>query len=240
MNQIIENYFKRNTLLEAPEWNTITWVSLLWKIKGLVNWEVNALLTKDEVLNWYYYSEKKWWVIKESEPWKMIFDDARFLTDEFISDHIYNKINNKDAIIKRNLDKFYQEILEIWNVTNKDLFITYINAWYLDHESIKLITIEYLSKKWKKILNKAKEPLMWSSRLWQKFRIKNYHDLDHDLSEIEKQILAYMIVNGSFNDNEINEIINLLQKWWDDLDYFLQENYVESFVNYYIIKYNYI
>ncbi len=232
-----KSYFERNTLLGAPKWEEITWVKLIWKIEWLIKWEVGSLLSRCDVLDWYYYSRKHWWVVKKYESWKNRYHHRNEIIDEYISENIFNMIIDKDKVIKRQLREFSKEIIEKWHVKNKNLLKSYIDIWYIDIEDIKILLFKYLIKKWKEILSKAKEPL-YISNIWEKkYIIRNYHDLDHDLVNTDKEILAHIIVDWWFTGSEIEKIKDLLKKWWDNLDYFLSNNYKIWFIEEYLTKY---
>jgi len=218
------NFFERNTALVAPEWYTIE-KTIIDKISDLFKWEIWAALSKNEVKKWYY-STPKW---------------IRKLEDEEWFNHDFSMINEKNKVIKSNLDEIKKSISEKWWINNHNLWkiaFSYFKMWLISENDINDYLNSYFLKRAKEALHILQSPLyasFWKD--WKKIRIQDYHEVDHDLNEIEKIYLAYSISNNLLSQEEVEVVEKILKKWWDNLNNFLDtffhqfdfKNFIEKF-----------
>lgn len=158
------------------------------------------------------------------------------LTEEQVKNN-FSFISEKNNIIDKNISKIISEIIKNWGLSSyilKELFLTYVEKKYISITNIENALFEYFKSKTKEIYNITNSPLKWFYYWWETKIIKAYHDVDHDLLDEEKEILAYWMKNWFLYETEFNRILEILKMWWDDLDYFYKCNYKNNLIEIYL------
>ncbi len=230
------------------------------KITSFFKWKADAILDEDQVKAWYYYSRTKW-VLKldeeqvnskahmyanmenfSDEKWVFFnLQRALFVSGELRQNNTFSYISEKDEVISKNIENIVLEISRIWKVWTKllqSLLPIYIDRWYLLIHNIRFALLNYFKKEVERVFNRANSPLKagyWIA-WWPVYIVQWYHDIDHDLMDDEKFILAYWMKNWLLSKSEFNRVVEILSMWGDDLDYFYNNSYREDLFESYLNK----
>ena len=203
---MLYEFFDRNSLLLNKyngKWiciynKTITgkWGKLVWLIKG----RVNAILSIDQVKDWYYYSKKKW-VVR---------------LDNICKDIIcFSIISDKEKNIKKNKANIFHLIenywLDYWIMTidynnYKLLLISYFKLWLITKEELQEVIIKYFKNQ-------------------SNIIIKDIYDDLMILEKKDKLILVYLIKHNLLEKSKITLLTNILSIHWCSIKTFLFQYY---------------
>lgn len=232
----------RNTVVQDTTWNVFKWKPSFEKVKSMVKWTADAILTEEQVKSWYYYSKNEWVIEIDKEKVikkANIYAHSEKISDETRQNNSFSYVSEKDNIIHENIQNIILEIRKNWKLSSdlsKDLLSIYIDKKYISINNIKLALLYYFKNEIKRIYNKANSPLKIWCIGWKTKTIKSYHDIDHDLFDKEKQILAFWIKEWFLTETEFNRIVKILKIWWDDLDFFCKYNYKKNLIEIYLSK----
>lgn len=200
----------RNVALVAPEWFEVYNVKPWEKIIEVLKWEVNSLLSKDDVKKWYYYSREYWITKLEDKEW---------------INHDFSMISNKEKIIKKNINRIKYDILFNWktkNLIDLELCKSYVKLWLINKTDIKDWLKTNFSIKSRQILsyilsgNKTKDDLYLLNIYFLSYWLNNnlYSVWDKLLLEkvienlwIKLEYILWMMNHYNFFDYEINQFI---------------------------------
>lgn len=250
------NLINRKTVIQDNTWDTFKRKNPIEKIESIVKWTADAILTEEQVKLWYYYSRDKWIVkldeakVRENantyantkwftdEKW-LFFNSTRalFVSEQTRQNNSFSYISDKNDIISGNISNIISEIKETWKLSfdfNKEMISTYIDNRYLSVDTIRQSILDYFKKETEIIYNRVNSPLIAREYWWEGKIIQVYHDIDHDLLDEEKEILAYWLKNWFLDKKEIERIEKILKMWWDDLDYFYRYNYRRHLIEIYL------
>lgn len=252
MNSKLKDFSNRNslsdTILEDTTWDIFKDKSLLEKIKSILQWTANIILTEEQVREWYYYSREKWVTKLDDEQVKMnalrylenkesddLYNSA-FLNVELSQDNRFSMISDKNEVINRNKNEFISWIKNLWilwiSLTKEKLFLNYVNKWYISIDEVKNAILDYF----KKVYIKGNSPLKGYFPWKKSLDIREYRCIVNDLRDDEKYILAYWMKKWLLSEIELNRIIEILKMGWYDLDYFYNEYYKENLFEIYLDK----
>lgn len=252
------NLINRRTVIQDTTWDTFKRKNTFEKINSMVKWTADAILTEEQVKSWYYYSRDKLIIklneekVREnsnmyanlenfSDKQSLFYNSERalFVSNQTRQNNSFSYISNKKEIIDENIKNIISEIEETWKISSnlkKDILLTYIDNSYLSIDIVNEAILDYFKKETKRVYNKANSPLITREYWWESKIIQEYHDIDHDLLEEEKQILAYWLKNCFLNVQEFNKIEQILKMWWDDLYFFYTYNYRSHLIKIYLEK----
>lgn len=200
----------RNVALVAPEWFEVYNIKPWEKIIEVLKWEVDSLLSKDDVKKWYYYSRKYWIIKLEDEEWV---------------NHDFSMVSNKEKIIKKNINRIKYDILFNWktkNIIDLELCKSYVKLWLIKRIDIYEWLRTNFAIKSRQILNyilsgnKTKDDLYLLNIYFLSYWLNNnlYSVWDKLLLEkviedlwIELEYILWMIYHYDFLDSEINQFI---------------------------------
>lgn len=201
----------RNVALVAPEWYEVCNVWILEKIWEFFKWEVNAALSRDEVLKWYY-SSKNWLSKLEDEKWV---------------NHAFSMLSEKNKIIKNNIKRIKYDLIFNWETQNEidlNLCRTYFEMWYIKIEEISSWLNIFFNIKARKSINKIQKD--WITK--------------NDLGIEDMYYLSYWLNNNTFSMWEKMICERILNDFWIEFDYIFWlwnfYNYFQARINYFSIK----
>jgi hypothetical protein len=258
--KVLNNFWNKESVLEDNTWDIFknkSWLWKSWKIISLFKQEADAILNKEQVLDWYYYSKKEWvvkldkYLVREKaseyadtqgfldeKDWKIFWNQrVLFISQQVANNNSFSYISEKFKMINKNIDNILFWIANNWFISKSSVYFSllhvYLNNYYISINDIEKRLFNYFEKIANKAYNRAKSPLIASYDYWYKEVVQEYHDLEHDLWEEEKQILVYCMVNNLLWEEKKHELEKILKKWWDSLDYFYNSYYDEDlFVKY--------
>lgn len=184
------NFFKRNTVLEPPEWYEIYNVSLLESIWNILKWEINAVLSKSEVKDWYY-STPKWQRRLEQEKW---------------INHDFSMISDKNNVIKYNISRIKYDVIFYWKTENEidlELCRSYVKMWLISKDEITLWISTFFNIKAREVIN----------------RIQNDLISKDDLNIKDMYYLSYWLKTNAFSMWEKMILERILEKLWIEINY---------------------
>lgn len=256
----INSFFNKNSVL-TNWWDTFknkSWLWKSWKIISLFKQEADAVLNSKQVLDWYYYSKKEWvvkldkYLVREKaseyadtqgfldeKDWKIFWNQrVLFISQQVANNNSFSYISDKNKEIKNNVEFILSMIRNNWFISkssiDSDLLSIYIENSYISLKEIKQQIKNYLDSKAIKAFHRANSPINISYYNWYTEIVKKYHDLDHDLIDEEKIILAYYMKNNLLSSDKIIILEKILKKWWDNLDYFYNNYYKENLPSIYL------
>lgn len=238
------NFFSQKAPLVSPEGYELVhrWIKnkVVNTIASIFQRELGAVLTCNEVKQWYFLSRKHW-VYKISDlvdsDWNNLVEEKAkkdiqknecFPYSEFHvalektekNDFCYISEANIHIKITKNTIKKW--IIETWkNCINYDVLEAYVNKWYITKKELVDWINSYIFKTALEAIEKAQSPLFSKSRGWDKQLIREYHDLDHDLLPEYQVCLAFAIAKGWIDGKEMRVITDILKAGWDSLEYFI-------------------
>jgi len=186
-------FLDRNTALLAPEWYKICNIGLAEKITSIFKWEVWALLSIDEVKEWYY-STPKWLKKLPYENWV---------------NHDFSFIDKKNKVIKSNIARIKYDIIYNSEPNNDiDLYLLklYLKSWYINEEDLRdwINTSSEISSR--KVLYKI---------------LNDEYITKSDLILEEMYLLSFWINTWVFSMWENLQLRRALEKIWVDIDFII-------------------
>lgn len=174
---------------------------------NFVKWYHGALLTPKEVNDWYYIKNWKLERLKtDPEEWQNNKYMLRKDLVEQLKSWIINKLYWKFSHTTEMLDSYYEK----WFITENDL--RKLLSDFINSEIMYLINSP---------LTSTTSTTSWY--VWKKRTMKDYHDIDNDISDNYKKILVFWIINWLVNDETLSRINYLLIKSWDEMSYLLSQ-----------------
>lgn len=225
----INDFADGKSVLIDTTWNTFRDRPLLWnqgKIIAFLKQKANAILTEEQARKWYYCSGDKWIVKFDIEQAGQNID--------------FNFINRKREVIDNNVRNLINIIQNAWWISEDsldyELLQVYIEKWYISIEEIKQALLEFFTTEARKICNKASTLYKVSGYQWDPVVAQAYHDLYRDFLQEKQEILAYCMKQNLLNSFELNELEQILKKWWDSLEFFYSSFYKEDLLVWYLKK----
>ena len=231
---ILNDFANRNSTLVATEsnWFESPEKSFSESVVDFFRWKLNEVLTEDDIENWVFYTNEEWKSKNEINsnlriPREIIYTSWKHCD--------IKKRNNASENIKY---KILEKIKRIWYIPSVDkkyfgIFIEWENP-EISKEDIKEAILVHIRKQCKNIFKKVNSPLKGRLISWESIQIRDYKDIDHDLLDRDKRILAYWLKNWFLSMQETEKIIDILNKCWDDLEYFYKYNYTEDLIEDYL------
>lgn len=186
-------FLDRNSALLAPKWYQICNISLAEKVTSIFKWEVWALLSIDELKQWYY-STPRWLKKLPHENWV---------------NHDFSFIDKKNKVIKANIARIKYDIIYNSEPNNDvDLYLLklYLESWYINEEDLRdwINTSSEISSR--KVL----------------FKLLNNEDLTKsELNLEEMYLLSFWINTWVFSMWENLQLRRSLEKIWVDIDFII-------------------
>lgn len=239
----VDNIANENSVIVDTTGETYENKSWYWKIVSFIKHDADAILTVEQVEKWYYYSKDKWIVKFDSEiirnyankeaklqnftdeDW-VIFNTQRalFILNETKEYNVFSFISEKENIIQKNIWRIISTIKHTCSLPSDYLdykiLHSYVEQWYMSVDDIKQAIEDYVVSIAEKAYIKTKSPLGW-----REF---------HDLPEEETLILAYTMKHNLLGNSEIEELKDILEKAWDDLEFFYWEYYKNNLLEIYL------
>ncbi len=202
MKNILIEFWDRNSLRIDESWEKFIRKPIIFKIIDFCKWKANELILSDQTQGKFKYLKEK-------------FNELDKLLKEVHEKELNKELLKKGHGFIRSLPLEHQEILEYlykqWKINLLFLFFKKLS-------NLKEIIFEKISS-----------PL-YVIKDWKKVKIRDFHDIDHDLLKQEKNLLAYFIKTEELNYEEIEYLILVLNKRGDNLENFVKQYYNKNFI----------
>lgn len=249
----VNSFANEKSVVVDTTWQTYSnksWLWTWWKLISFFKQEADAVLSEDQVLNWYYYSRKKGIVKLDKDLVKAkarnaadkktftdpIWADKRvFLEREEEQDNRFDFISRKNKVIKNNKTRLFWEIKHFWEIekdhVDYELFLFYVDAWYITELEVREQILKFVEQKSQSIFRRISNAFNGQYNIrWMKF--------SEFLKTEEKHILAYWARNGSLTSGKLEELDMILKKeldhdgdkWLEYLTVYYKEDMVEEYL----------
>lgn len=249
------NCFSQKAPLVSPEGYELVhwWIKnkVVNTIASIFQWEVGAVLTCNEVKEWYFWSRKhcvykisdlvdsewnnlveenaKLLLLKWFQIWLTSSENIHFINQEKAERNVFCYISEANVHIKITKDSIKSDIIENWRIcVNQELLEAYIKKWYIAKHELNEWVERYIYKIALDAVEKIQLPLFTKIKNWKKIFLHDYHDLVRDLSSEYQNCLAYAITKWWIEGKELKIVTDALRFWWDTLDYFIRRFYNDS------------
>lgn len=221
----IDSFVNEKSVLVDVSWETYDNKSTLWKAISFFKQEADALLTESDVMQWYYYSKKNW----------LVYLNHNYISGENSFDYIFarNKVINeyRELIFKSiSLWKFKKDSL--WYAITHD----YLKVWFISKDELINEFQIYFNREVLAIFYKIISAITSLGEYEDDNILSLYHNIETDLHDYEKGILAYWMKHNLLPKHDFNLIVDTLNFQWSNLESFYwlyyKEDFFEKFINY--------
>ena len=220
MLKVLKDFWTRNVVvsrgLEIPILSPIDY------FRGTVN----AVLTKQDVENWYAISTNPKSLVKTLR-WKIV--------DSYDSELQYSVITEREFLIDSLKKNILWAIQDFWFIPKNfiDDYNYLLDSQNLSNDEIKEACHEFFYIEVLRIIDNLtkKDVFMWKE--WVIFRTKDY---EHVLLDEEKQLLSYMLSSSLLSEVETFKLTLIIWNWWEFIGNFIKKYANNSFLENYIYR----
>ncbi len=234
-NDKMNSYWNQNSVIVDLPWKLFSKKHPLDKIESLIRQEADAILTTEQIKDWYYYSETRWLVqmnITKIIKQAAMYADKKWLKPmwwlenlgkrmEYVSLqskrlNCFDFIDKKEKVIEKNIEDILAEIQNTGTLRkdsmNQYLMQSYLEQWLIKEINLRTSIVKYFVSEFYKIFALAIKPINLSiypskEELW-----KSSFDIETNVDIRDKQIIAYIIHNKLVPEDSIKSIKKNTQK----------------------------
>lgn len=248
---MFKNFWSRNVVIADSISIQAGHQTFLEKVRSFCAWSVDAVLTQKQVQEWYYWTSE--WITKLDKSKvraqanillkEQTFIDAKsdlflihraFVSEQCREDNSF--ITQKNAIIAQDVQTLLQEVEKKWEIISPKLEKTlsyYLEEWYLTIELIEVALMKYFQNMTLELYGFIDTPI-FKKENGKKAKISEYHSVNGDLSETQREVLAYGMKKWFLDNEKLLKIVQALKAGGDDLEIFYKKSYKSHLFNTYL------
>lgn len=250
---MLKHFWSRNVVMSDSPHMKAESSSFLAKIRDFCSWNVHAVLTQEQVKEWYYWTtngitrldkakvraQANILVKEQTFPDSVsdLFLHQRFFVSEQCrEDNRFSFISQKNEIISQDIQDMLQEIEKTWEIITLQFGKTlpyYLSEWYVTIEIIEVSLMKYFQQRILDIYTLVNTPVE-KTQNWKKEKVSEYHDINRDLGTTQKEMLAYGMKRWFLDDEKFLRIVQVLKLSGGNLEYFYHETCKANLFNVYL------
>lgn len=250
---MLKHFWTRKVVISESEIMKKEPVSFFAKIRDFCSWNVNAILNQKQVMQWYYWTSNGLTKLDrtkvrahasllleeqdfQDDTAELFFHQRAFISEQCRENNRFSFIWEKNKIISQDIKILLQEIENQGEVITStvQMMSYYISKWHLEIAIIKDAVMKHFQQKILDLYRFIQSPIRIKMQNGKMVKISEYNDVNRDLNDEQRAMLAYGMKQWFLNSTEIARMARALYFSWMDLENFYSQSYDENIFNIYL------